>query len=67
VTPFNGRVGASSKRAARGWLLSGIGRGVACALGGPGFEVFDRIDDATAKLAKDRAGAGAAVFFERPA
>lgn len=51
-------------RGGRRWLRPGIGRGVARALGGPGFEIVDRVDDAAAKLAEDRSGAGAAMLFE---
>ncbi len=48
----------------RRWLRTGIGGRVARALGGPGFEIVDRVDDAAAKLAEDRSGAGAAMLFE---
>ena len=45
-------------------LRTGIGRRIARALCRPGFEILDRIDDATAELAEDGPGAGAAVLFE---
>ena len=51
------------RRLLRAW----IGRGAASALSGPGLEIFDRIDDATAELAEHRTRAGAAMLLERPA
>jgi hypothetical protein len=34
------------------------------AFGGPGVQVFDRIDNAPSKLAEDWAGPGATVFLK---
>ena len=52
------------ERGGRQLLRTGIGGRVARALGRPGFEILNRIDDAAAELAEDRSGAGAAVLFE---
>ena len=47
--------------------VAGVGRGLPKAAVGPGLQVFERIDDAAAQLAIDRAGAEGAMLLERAA